>query len=104
VNLTEVRQERLSAGKVSVPYECSGMNIAFDAVTCHKHDLILRSLAEIVAAIGGDGNNTSVTRLRFRILFANSTIADHRASLILQPRTMVESVAPRAFADTITQS
>jgi hypothetical protein len=54
MHLAEVRYVRLFSSKISMSDVRSNMGVSFNAMTCHKHDLALRVLAEIVLAVGGD--------------------------------------------------
>lgn len=62
MHLAKVGQVRLFSSKVSMSHVRSSMGVSFSAMTCHKHDLALRALAEIVPAIGGDRHDGTLKR------------------------------------------
>jgi hypothetical protein len=67
VNLPEIGQAWPAAGKVTVPDEWAGVGVALDAVAFHQHDPILRGLAEVVTAIGGNCDHCALQGERVRL-------------------------------------
>ncbi|WP_377828871.1 hypothetical protein ACFKHW_00065 [Bradyrhizobium lupini] len=62
VNLSKIGQARSAAGEIAVPDESAGVGVAFDAMSFHQHDPVLRRFAEVVTAIGGNCDDGALQR------------------------------------------
>ncbi|GAB9164113.1 hypothetical protein BDS110ZK25_70940 [Bradyrhizobium diazoefficiens] len=78
MNLAQIGKPRPATGEIAVPDKRAGMGIAFNTMALYQHDPILRRLAEVVAAIGGDRDHGAPQRERVRLLHQAARASERR--------------------------
>jgi hypothetical protein len=90
VNLPEIGEAGLAASEIAMPDQRAGVGVAFHPMAFHKFDPILRQLAEVVTAIGGDRDHRTPQQepVRLRHQAARTNELGFRGSIRMKSSTI----------------